>query len=33
MYALYDAMRDVMLYSRGMMGYKGTRFMSFEGST
>ena len=21
MYALYDAMRDIMLYSRGMMGY------------
>ena len=33
MYALYDAPRDVMLYSRGMMGYKGKRFMSFEGNT
>ena len=33
MFALYDATRDAMLYSRGMMGYKGTRFMSFEGST
>ena len=21
MYALYDAMHDIMLYSRGMMGY------------
>ena len=33
MFALYDAIHDVMLYSRGMIGYKSTRFMSFEGST
>ena len=33
MFALYDATRDVMLYSRGMMGYKSSRFVSFEGST
>ena len=33
MFALYDATHDAMLYSRGMMGYKSSRFMSFEGST
>ena len=33
MYALYDAMRDTKLYSRGMMGYLNTRLMSFKGST